>query len=1455
MGINLAARHLPALIVFDETYQIHYVSPSAEHYLPPSHSAFHSLADLRRLLPTSIVKVVQHLLPHLPPNAPLSHQMLEEKTGEYLTIQLEREPSPYPPSNFPLFTLTLSPSTSTPPLPQTFPGLSPTPNQKVLKENMYRILHQFTTSIVFEQNEEELLWKVAQNCISLLGFEDCVIYLMDSSGTKLIQKAVYGPKEAGYRSIFNPIEIPIGTGITGTVAQTLQAELIHDVTRDPRYIVDDEPRKSELCVPILHEDKLLGVIDSEHSLAGFFNAAHLEIMEAIANVIGPKLEEIQSRKHLSQQEKNLRQLMDGSYEWLIWSVNPQFLYKAFNPQHQHWMESVWGSSPQVGKSFLAQIPDERVRTQLTDYLKRALKGEESRQLLSLHIETHPRFFEFSFTPILNWQQEIEGVSIFARDITAVHQGTELLKASESMYRQIFENSYQGLVLLDTEPFQVIECNPKMLALLREPDKENFLRTPPENYLVSLDGTISPIQYLNQLQEATQRNEKVQAIIKGKRADGELFDAEITAVSHYLEGKRYILCFINDITAQILAEEAAKTRQDTLDNLMRYLPVIFYRFDKTGVFLESVGSGLKALSLEENQVVGMNLFDLYGNAPIVIETHKEALKTGFGSGVSAVQVGDQIRYYDNTVFYDEHKHGGIGIAFDITEQQTAELALKDREALLSSINRNTRDAIIRSTLDGGLQYVNEAFFRLFGQVSDIASPGTFEKLFVEKSLADVFSPPRQPSPLDYLETWCIRADGSRFLGRLRVMMTPQPDGNHVIDAFISDVTRQRRRDHAFQLIAENIALGFNDHFFKTMTQSMAEALQVPFVLIGQLQGNTVQTQSFWAKGQHLSVEFDLLHTPSATLIHKQDFLVYKQGIQQAFPLDKNLLNRRIEGYLGMPLIDSTGTPIGIMAIMDTEPLEAVELAQNIMKIYASRIASELERSANVQALKQSEIRFRKLFEQSPMAIAIRDVKTRTYIQANDNFYTLMGYDPHMQEKLTWEMINCEETTPESEELTRQLIHGEISSIRKHKRYRHKLGHIILCDTTRYLMQMDNQDYIIGIVEDITDQYQAELDLLASEEKFRSMTANIPGVVFRVAINPGFQPLFISPQIEQLLGYKVQEFMENDPNIWEIFHPDDEQFLRETTFQAMLEDQSYDLEGRIIRADEEVRWVNIRGTVIKDEEGNSMYTDGVIIDITLQKAAEGMLKDTQAVLASKLEELDEKNRELQQYIESNLQLENFAYMASHDLREPLLTTISFAKLIQTRYSEKLDEQGQQFISYIINATQNMSVLIQELLAFSLVQSEHENEEVNLPELLSFIVKSLESTIQETQTLIEWDTLPTTLMGSRSKLQQLFQNLISNAIKFQKPGLPPHIQIISQDSRTHWRFQIKDNGIGIEPQYFEKIFLLFRRLNNKNEYPGTGIGLSTCKTIVEQHGGKIWLKSDPGKGTSFYFTIAKG
>jgi len=332
-------------------------------------------------------------------------------------------------------------------------------------------------------------------------------------------------------------------------------------------------------------------------------------------------------------------------------------------------------------------------------------------------------------------------------------------------------------------------------------------------------------------------------------------------------------------------------------------------------------------------------------------------------------------------------------------------------------------------------------------------------------------------------------------------------------------------------------------------------------------------------------------------------------------------------------------------------------------------------------------------------------------------------------------------------------------------------------------------------------------------------------------------FVNPAAAQMLGYTVNELIgRHSHTLWHYKKSDGSSYpVEECPIYAAYKD------GRVHHRDDEVFWrkdstcfpITYTSTPII-EDGNIVGAVVTFRDITERKQAEEELKKLSDELAR-----------------SNADLQQFAYTASHDLQEPIMVVAGFVNLLAKRYKGKLDEKADEFIEHAVDGTKRMQVLINDLLDYSRVGSTGKSfTPTDCLSALDKAVFNLQIAIKKSGAVITHDDLPT-VMADPSQLIRLFQNLISNAMKFRGKEAP-RIHISAKQKEDEWIFSFKDNGIGIDPKFSDQIFVMFQRLHTKKEYPGTGIGLATCKKIIERHGGRIWVESEPGKGSTFFFSI---
>jgi PAS domain S-box-containing protein len=361
--------------------------------------------------------------------------------------------------------------------------------------------------------------------------------------------------------------------------------------------------------------------------------------------------------------------------------------------------------------------------------------------------------------------------------------------------------------------------------------------------------------------------------------------------------------------------------------------------------------------------------------------------------------------------------------------------------------------------------------------------------------------------------------------------------------------------------------------------------------------------------------------------------------------------------------------------------------------------------------------------------------------------------------------------------------------------------------------------------------AETALRVSELRYRSLVEAAPQLVWSSTASGAFD--YLNLRWVEYTG--VPEDLQFGDGWLEVLHPDDRERVLAAWMTAIRGEASYDVEYRIRGRDGKFRWFKSRGVPIRDNEGNVTMWFGTSTDIEDQKQAEDALRRQSEALAR-----------------SNAELQQFAYIASHDLQEPLRSVISYTQLLQRRYKDRLDGDAEEFMRYAVEGASRMQQLIRDLLEYSRagVDADRTNEVTDCESALRTALENLSSGLREANGTVTYDALPTVAAG-RGQLALVFQNLVSNAIKYRREEEPPRVHISAEPFHTSWRISVQDNGVGFDHEDADRIFGIFQRLHGR-DVPGTGMGLAICKRIVEAHGGRIWAQSEPNRGSTFTFTM---
>ena len=516
-------------------------------------------------------------------------------------------------------------------------------------------------------------------------------------------------------------------------------------------------------------------------------------------------------------------------------------------------------------------------------------------------------------------------------------------------------------------------------------------------------------------------------------------------------------------------------------------------------------------------------------------------------------------------------------------------------------------------------------------------------------------------------------------------------------------------------------------------------------------------------------------------------------------------------------------------------EELRNARINLELQVQKRTKELEKT--YRSLKESEQKFRELFNKADDMITLVELKENglpgKFVEVNDITSQRLGYSKKELLNMTPLDIIAPERLEDVPKNAREL--------KKKKKARFEIVHLtkdgkrIPVENNNHLFELGGKIFILAISRDISQRKKAELALKESEELLKTTIESSPDSITVTDLDLNI--ILCNQATVDMYGVSSKDDIIG-LNAFELVDPKDRGKLVEVVQKSLLDMEIVHLEINLFTKDKKESFsAEISGNIIKDAHGKPTSFVAITKNITERKKAEKELKDT-------IEELKRSNNELQQ----------FAYITSHDLQEPLRAISSYAGLLKRRYEGQLDQDADDFIEFMIDGSRRMKEMIQALLEYSRVGTKGGDFKVfNVEKSLEIALNNLRVSIDENNAVINHDPLPD-IFADLNQITRVFQNLIGNAIKFRKEDEPPEIYISAQKSEDEWVFSVSDNSIGMEQEYTDKIFEIFRRLHPIGEYKGAGIGLAIVKRIIDRHGGHIWVESELGKGSTFYFSLPK-
>ena len=798
-------------------------------------------------------------------------------------------------------------------------------------------------------------------------------------------------------------------------------------------------------------------------------------------------------------------------------------------------------------------------------------------------------------------------------------------------------------------------------------------------------------------------------------------------------------------------------------------------------------------------------------------------------------------YNATVYRDESGNiaGVFAAARDITERKKAEEA----RVSLAAIVENSDDGIIGKSLDGVILSWNKGAEKLYGYSQSEAIGRSISMLVPpdqEDDLEYLLEKLKMGEPVFHYETVRMKKDETL----IQVSLTLSPIKNHegeLIGAstIARDITERKKAEETIRR-----ANAYN--------RSLIEASLDPLVTInpdGTISDVNAATQKVtgFSREELIGTDFsDYFTEPDRAEAGYEK--VFRDGSVIDYALEIQNRDGRIIPVLYNATVfrDESGNISGVFAA-------ARDITERKKAEEAIRLANAYNRSLIEASLDP-------LVTISPDG-TISDVNEATVSVTGVSRDELIGTD-----------FSRYFTEPDRAKAGYEKVFRDGSVIDYELEIRNRDGRVIpvLYNATVFRDEKGTIAGVFAAARDITERKKAEEAIKLANAYNRSLIeASLDPLV---TINPNGTISDVNEATVKVTGVSRDELIGTD-----FSHYFTEPLKAKAGYEKVFRDGSVtDYELQIRNRDGSIIPVLYNATVYRDQAGKITGVFAAARDITERKRAEDALITAYNELDDRVKErtieleeanfnlekeiaerkatADELNKKSEELARSNLELQQFAYIASHDLQEPLRAISGFTELLEKRYKGKIDEKADMYINFIVDGTKQMHQIIQDLLEYSRVQTKaHEFNVIAADDSLDQALQNLQMTIREKKAVITRDPLPE-ISADGVQITQLFQNLVGNALKFQKPDTVPEIHISARPDEDWWIFSVTDNGIGIESRFADRIFKIFQRLHAKGEYEGTGIGLAICKRIVERHGGQISVQSEPGRGSTFSFTIPK-
>jgi PAS domain S-box-containing protein len=1060
-----------------------------------------------------------------------------------------------------------------------------------------------------------------------------------------------------------------------------------------------------------------------------------------------------------------------------------------------------------------------------------------------------RWVETVLTNLMD-DPSIGGIVANSRDVTERLEASQRLEESEKRYRQLFENNPAPMLILDVASLCITDCNESASELYGY-TQEEFRQLTIGDLTLSAEeaqpgGTLVGEEDYHNLKKRLWRHRK---------KNGGIILLEVSGYAMEDGGRRVSLLMMNDVTEKETALNLLRENQAKLANAQKIAMLGYWEFElatKTLYWTEEASAvwGRQQENFARNPDLFLETIHPEDLA-IFMETQRNVLKsdTEQSLDVRVLLPGQKYKWVRLIGKGQDKKEGRYralaGTVQDITEQKNLSLSLQLANQRYTYAGRATSQAIWDWDLTDDSLYWGEGFKLLMGY--EVGEAGMSIEFWLAHIHPDdlnrvtesIMGAIAGTSPIWTDEYRFLKKDGTYAFIVDKGFLIRDERGNGVrMVGAMQDIT-QRKYEEAQKLLNTEISRIFNQ------SQGLGEAIAQ--VLKTLVRSGNYRSAEAWltdpqGKYMHL-MEYCGRDTAGSPISKTAVFQKCARG--QGLPgqvwqsgsvvqwtsreyAQKSTHRRSLPAgepvhFYGVPLLYN-GSVLGALVMEEGEGAFFSNGFVDATGLVGHHLGGEIRR-------KQLEQELYQIVNHAQHIICVLDLEG-TFRKVNPAACSLLEYgEDELLNRSFINFIHPDDTGQISQSL-QGTIHRE-AGFHFETRSITKSGKVRWLNWTMTIPPGERS--ILAIAKDTTDQKNLK-DLLARANSL----ARIGGWEFDL-VN---QSVFWSSITREIFEVAQDHYFPDIASVLQ-FHTQgwSRQYMEEIVRGNYSPSKKWDTELLITTAKGNQRWVRMIGEAVVIN-GVCTRAFGSFQDIHESKSAELRLHSLN-------EELSWQARELAL---SNAELEQFAYVASHDLQEPLRMITSFLNQLEKKYGNALDEKARRYIYFAVDGATRMRQIILDLLEFSRV-GKHEDElkAISLDEVIEEVCHLQWKLIREAKAQIHYAGLPT-VRSYHSPLLQVFQNLIGNALKYRRPGTTPEIYIRAESRPDSWLFTITDNGIGIEPEYFGKVFVIFQRLHTREEYGGTGMGLAIVKKIVENLGGKIWIESIVGEGSTFYFEIPK-